>query len=85
MLRLVLIGSILMIAVIVSLAGESRVTPRRIPGSFPNVTQRAADPPMAVDLPSRWAPTRPFVYQPCRTMMWATRFGACREKVQEPH
>ncbi len=80
MLRLVLIGCALMIA-IAALAPRS--VPLGTPGSPTNVTQRVAGPPTVADPQGRRDPARPFVYQPCRTMTWAARFGACKGTAQE--
>jgi len=81
MLRLVLIGSILLIAVIIAFAAGPKVTPLGTPASSPD-TLRVAGPPTAVDSPSRRT-TRPFIYDPCLTMTWVTRHGVCKAKVSE--
>ena len=82
MLRLVLVGCVLMI-VVAALAAAARVTPLGTPASPTDVTQRVAGPPTVADPRGRGAPARPFVYQPCRTMTWAARFGTCKGTVQE--
>ena len=67
MLRLVLFGCLLMVA-IVGLAAGPRVTPL---GTSPaEVTQHVAGPPTLTVPQDRGASTGPFVYQPCRTMTW---------------
>ena len=69
MLRLVLIGCALL-AVIAALAGSPRVDPLG-PSSFPTeITQRVAGPATLADPHGRGTSTRPFVYQPCRTVTW---------------
>ena len=69
MLRLVLIGCFLMIA-IVALAAAPRVAPLGTPPSSSDATQRVAGPAAAADPQRQGSPGRPFVYQPCRTMTW---------------
>jgi hypothetical protein len=81
MLRLVLIGCMLMIA-IAALAASPRADPLGKRASPTDVLQRVAG-PGAADPQRRGAPTRPFVYQPCRTMTWVARFGTCKEQAQE--
>jgi hypothetical protein len=79
MMRLVLIGCALMMAI----AALAPSAPLGTPGSPTNVTQRVAGPPTVTDPQSRRDPARPFVYQPCRTMTWAARFGTCKGTAQE--
>ncbi len=69
MLRLVLLGCFLIVA-IVALAAGPRVTPLGTSPSPSEVTQRVAGPPTVTVPQDRGASTRPFVYQPCRTMTW---------------
>jgi hypothetical protein len=69
MLRLVLLGCFLMVA-FAALAAAPRVTPLGTSPSATEVTQRVAGPPTVTDPQNRGASTRPFVYQPCRTMTW---------------
>lgn len=80
MLRLMVIGSILLFAVIIALAAGPRVPPVGTPASSSDSALRMAGPPAVVDPQSRSTPPRPFLYDPCRTMAWVAWFGGCQER-----
>jgi hypothetical protein len=71
MLRLVLLGCLLMVA-IAALAAAPRATPLGTSPSSTEITQRVAGPPTVAEPQNRAGSTRPFVYQPCRTLTWVS-------------